>query len=384
MIIDSTVIFEKNYDALFNSDKRFIVNQGGSRSSKTWSLCQLVIIYCLTNKKKVVSIVRKSFPALASSVMRDFFEVMNDMGIYQTKNHNKTNNIYTFDNGTFVEFFSTDDQQKLRGRKRDLCWGNEANELYYEDFFQLNLRTNGKFILDYNPSENDSWIYELDDEKKVIIKSTYKDNPFLDKSIVEQIESLKFTDESLYQIYALGEKAMSKKNVYNNWTFLQEKPDKFIDFIYGLDFGFNHPTALVKVYYYDDEIYIETLIYESGLTAAELGERMKDLNVDEFTEIMCDYARPEAIHELRTMGFNTQNADKSVKAGINNVKTFKVFASEYDQNLKKEYENFKWKTNGDKISDEVVKEWDDCMDALRYSVAHIKKIHTDHSPMWMF
>lgn len=384
MEINATVIFEKNYNALFEGDKRFIVNQGGSRSSKTWSLCQLVIIWCLTNPKKIVSIVRKSMPALSATVMRDFFAVMNDMELYKAKNHNKTSNIYTFENGTFVEFFSTDDEQKLRGRKRDLCWANESNELLYDDFFQLNLRTSGKFIVDYNPSENDSWIYELPEDNKIIIKSTYKDNPFLEQPIIDAIEGLKETDDALYQIYALGEKAISKLNVYNNWTFLLSKPDYFVDYVYGMDYGFNHDTALVKVYYHDNEIFIETVICEPGLYASQMADLMEELGVDKNNEIMCDYARPEAIAELRDRGFNTQNANKDVKPGINNVKTFKVFASEYDNALKKEYHNYKWKKSGDRITDEVVKEYDDIMDAVRYAVMQIKRVHHNSSPMWSF
>lgn len=323
-------------------------------------------------------------PALSATVMRDFFEVMNEMGLYKAKNHNRTNNIYTFENGTFVEFFSTDDEQKLRGRKRDLCWANESNELLYDDFFQLNLRTSYKFIVDYNPSDNDSWIYNLPEDNKIIIKSTYKDNPFLEQSIIDAIEGLKETDDALYQIYALGEKAISKQNVYNNWIFLEEKPDYFVDYIYGMDFGFNHETALVKVYYHNNEIYIEKLIYSSNLTAREMGELMIEIGVSKDVEIMCDYARPEAIHELRVMGFNTRNANKDVKPGLNNVKTFKVYASEYDNDIKKEYHNYKWKKSGDRITDEIEKKYDDLMDAIRYAVMEIKRVHTDHTPMFTF
>jgi phage terminase large subunit len=120
MNINASIIFEKNFNALAN-DKRNIVNQGSSRSSKTYSICQMLIIYSLRNKKKVISIVRKTFPTLRATCMRDFFEILKGMGLYDRKSHNKTENIYTFPNGTIIEFFSTDDEQKLRGRKRDIC-----------------------------------------------------------------------------------------------------------------------------------------------------------------------------------------------------------------------------------------------------------------------
>ena len=125
MELNSTVIFEKNWNALHNNGVRFIVNQGGSRSSKTYSLCQLVIVYCLQNPNNVVSIIRKTFPALRATVMRDFFEIMKDLDLYEKTNHNMSENIYRFTNGSIVEFFSVDDEQKIRGRKRDIAWCNE-------------------------------------------------------------------------------------------------------------------------------------------------------------------------------------------------------------------------------------------------------------------
>ena len=382
MDIQATIVFDKNYKAL-NSNKRFIVNQGSSRSSKTWSLCQLMIVYALTNKNKTISIVRKTFPTLRATVMRDFFEVMKELNIYDRKCHNKTENIYTFPNGTLIEFFSTDDEQKLRGRKRDICWANEANELFHDDFLQLNMRTTDKFIVDYNPSDSDSWIYDLDASDSTIIKSTYKDNPFLPKSIKKQIEDLKFKDEALYQIYALGERATSRKNVYTNWTFIEEKPERFKDYIYGCDFGYNHPTALVKCWFYEDEIFIEPLIYESYLTTPELIDKMKAIGVDEINEIMCDYARPEIIQDLKNNGFNAQNANKEVKAGISSVKQFKIFAKNNNE-LEKEYKNYMWKKQGDNILDEPVKNWDDYMDAIRYAIMQIKHNYYDSSPLLSF
>ncbi len=174
MEIKSTVIFEKNYEALNDPSLRFVINEGGSRSSKTYSLCQLVIIYCLQNNNKVVSIIRKTFPALRATVLRDFIEILKELNIYSVEDHNKSEHIYTFPNGSIVEFFSVDDEQKIRGRKRDIAWCNEANELYFDDFTQLNMRTESKLIFDYNPSESTSWLYELPTDESIMIKSTYK------------------------------------------------------------------------------------------------------------------------------------------------------------------------------------------------------------------
>ncbi len=373
MKIKATEVFDWNYKAL-NSDKRFIINQGGSRSSKTYSLCQLIIVWCLQNPNKVVSIVRKTFPALRATVMRDFFEVLKDLELYEKGNHNMSENIYRFSNGSIVEFFSVDDEQKIRGRKRDLGWCNEANELWFDDFQQLNMRTESKLIFDYNPSESSGWLYELPEEESILIKSTYKDNPFLPESIKRQIEELKRTDEALYQIYALGEKAISKSNIYSNWTFLQHRPTKFTQFVYGLDFGFNHPTALIRVYWHEKDIYIEPVIYESYLTTTDLIDRMGSLGIDKSTDILADYSRPEIIAEMQIAGYNVNNANKVVKKGIDNVKTFGVICQD-DPRLKKEYDNYKWKKIGDTITDEPVKLFDDAMDAIRYATTFIKEMY---------
>jgi phage terminase large subunit len=379
MEINSTIIFEKNWSALQEKGVRFVINEGGSRSSKTYSLCQMVIVYCLQNPNKVVSIIRKTFPALRATVMRDFLEILKDLDIYEKTNHNMSENIYRFPNGSIVEFFSVDDEQKIRGRKRDIAWCNEANELFYDDFTQLNMRTETKLIFDYNPSDSSSWLYELPKDESILIKSTYKDNPFLPETIKRQIEDLKRTDEALYQIYALGEKAISKSNIYSNWTFIKHRPAKFTSYVYGLDFGYNHPTALMRVYWRDNDIFIEPVIYESYLTTTNLIEKMKILNVEENVEILADYSRPEIIQEMNNSGFNVLNANKVVKKGIDNVKSFGVFCEE-DQRIKKEYENYKWKKIGDNITDEPIKLYDDAMDAVRYATTYIKEnYYTDDS-----
>jgi phage terminase large subunit len=378
MEIKSTVIFEKNYKAI-SGDKRFIINEGGSRSSKTYSLCQLMIIYCLQNNNKVVSVIRKTFPALRATVLRDFIEILKDIGLYKQEAHNKSEHIYTFANGSMIEFFSVDDEQKIRGRKRDIAWCNEANELYFDDFTQLNMRTESKLIFDYNPSDSVSWLYELPKDESILIKSTYRDNPFLPESIKLQIEDLKRTDEALYQIYALGEKAISKSNIYSNWSFVAHRPSKFVKYVYGLDFGYNHPTALIRVYYCDNDIYIEPVIYESYLTTTMLIEKLNTLGIEQSVTILADYSRPEIIQEMNIAGYDVQNANKVVKKGIDNLKTFGVICQD-DKAIKREYENYKWKKIGDQILDEPVKLFDDAMDAIRYATTHIRQeYYTDDS-----
>lgn len=374
--IIGTVVFEKNWAAL-HTDKRFIKNEGGSRSSKTYSLCQVLILYCLKNPNKLVSVIRKTFPALRSSVMRDMFEVMREMNLYDKKNHNKTENIYTFENGSQIEFFSADNEQKLRGRKRDVAFTNEANELTYDDWTQINMRTTEKIFVDYNPSEANSYLYNLDLSKTIEIHSTYNDNPFLSKEQKDEIEDLKRTDDDLYQVFALGKRTFSKQNVFKKWDVLDKKPEYLNEFLYAIDFGHSHPTALIKIWFCTDrkELYLQELIYEGGLTSGDIVEIMDSLELDKTKPIVADYARPEIIHDIKRGGYNCINAIKDVKDGINAVKLFKVMIDYQSTNIIKENENYKYKKVNGLITDEVVKLWDDAMDAIRYGVMYIKKYH---------
>jgi phage terminase large subunit len=368
LTIKQTEVFNWNLDALQDDNVRFIINQGGSRSSKTYSLCQMVIVYCLTNPGKMVSIIRKTFPTLRGTVMRDFFEVMNELGLYDKPSHHKTENIYHFPNGSMVEFFGADNEQKLRGRKRDVLWLNEANELNFEEFTQLNMRTTDKLIFDFNPSENFHWLYDLISRpESILIHSTYKNNPFLSDSQVNEIENLIMYDESYYKIYALGEKGSGKTTIYTHWKYYETLPE-IKDTVYGLDFGFNHPTSLIEMNWVENTCYVKQLIYNSGLTSMDLVKMMDDLGVDKKKEIACDAARPEIIEDLRRRGYNAKPAIKDVKDGIDSVKSSQLFIHKESLDLQKEIASYKWKTNGDIVLDEPVKVYDDAMDAMRYAI----------------
>lgn len=370
--INHTEVFSRNLDA-YEQGHRYILNQGGSRSSKTYSLLQLIIYLCLTRKISV-SIVRQSLPSLRGSVMRDFFEIMKELELYDVSNHQKTENYYKFTNGSVVEFFATIDDQKLRGRKRDILYMNEANEISFTEFNQLALRTTGSIFIDYNPSDTESYLYDLlkDEKKSVLIKSTYKDNPFLGQEQIDYIENLINVDENYYKVYALGERPTSESRIYSHFKLYSDKQNPS-DWCYGLDFGYNHPSALVKVMYVDNRIYVEELIYKQHLTVTELVTEVRRLIPDD-KPIYCDSARPEIISELRKMGLQAKESNKSVKEGINAVKSSEIYIEVNSSNILKEYKLYSWKTKGEKVMDEVVKLNDDAMDAIRYAIfTHQKK-----------
>ena len=374
--INATPVFHKNYNYINDPSVRFIINVGGTRSSKTYSLCQNVIIYALQRPKSVISIVRKTFPALRATVMRDLITIMRDLGIYNDKDHNKTENIYKFPNGSIIELFSVDDEQKIRGRKRDLLWANEANELSFDEFNQLNFRTTTKLIFDFNPSDTYHWLYELElKDEAVKIHSTYKDNPFLEDSIVKQIEELINVDRQYYEIYCLGLKATSKANIYTHQQEYKDEPSNIEDYCYSVDFGYNHPTALLKIGRVENDFYVDEIIYEPGLTATDLVNKMNNLRINKDKYIIADYARPEIIEELRRNGYNVMNAKKDVKEGIDAVKSSRLYIKNTSINTWKEIRNYKWKMKGDIILDEPVKFMDDAMDAMRYGINYMKKVN---------
>lgn len=366
LVIKHTNVFERNLEQ-FELGKRFIINQGGSRSSKSFSILQLLIYICLTKPKIKVSIIRKSFPSLRGSILKDFLEIMDVLNLYNNKNHNKTEHYYKFLNGSIIEFFSIDDSKKVRGRKRDICYINEANELSFEEFQQLSLRTTNALIIDFNPSDDEHWIYDLQkDERSVLIKSTYKDNTFLHPDIVQEIENLINVDENYYKIYALGERPSSTAKIYNHFKQYQDTP-LCKDWCYGLDIGFVHSAAFVKTSFDGNKIYIEELIYDKGLTTNELCDKVKSL-VNDNKPIYVDSARPDIIEQLKRMGLNARSSDKQVKEGIDYVRSKEIYIHYESINLWKEYKNYMYKSSGDIVTEDPIKLNDDLMDALRYSI----------------
>lgn len=356
-----------------------IVEQGGSRSGKTYNILTWLIAKAVTQwDNKVIDIVRKSFPTLRSSAMFDFFEILNKNGLYTEKNHNKTENVYVIGTNKF-RFFSCDEPQKMRGPGRDIIFMNEANELSLEDFRQLNMRTRELTILDYNPSDEFHWIYDtvLTRTDIEFYKTTFEDNPFLPDRIKNEILRYKEIDENYWKIYGLGERGTSQTSIYTKWE-IKPFPETFSSQeYYGLDFGFNHPTALIRCTYDDDNLYFKEYIYQSHLTTQDIIDKMNDSNISKTTPIYCDNARPEAIADLQRAGFNAFPCIKgpsSVKAGIDWIKRKKIYIDNSSSNLLKEIKNYKWRTNKDgDILDEPVKLNDDACDAMRYSCNELIK-----------
>jgi phage terminase large subunit len=310
--------------------------------------------------------------------MREFFKLLEELGLYDESRHRKNDYTYTFENGTMIEFFSIDNAQKVRGQSRDILWANEANELSFEEYNQLNFRTTEKLIFDFNPSDDSHWLYDVKEYiDAVFIHSTYKDNPFLQKSLIKQMEDLIKVDNNYYQVYALGLPAKSTHTIYTHQKAYAEELPKYDDTILGLDFGYNHSTALVRCRFRDDICHVDELIFEKGLTTSDLIEEMNDLfkrmAIPKHQTVVADWARPEIIEELNRNGFNVIYAHKAVKEGISNVKSYRLYYDINSPNIAREFKNYKWKTHKEQLTEEPEKIWDDAMDAMRYAMMWHKK-----------
>lgn len=362
----------KVYGHLKRSDKKIVVEQGGTRSGKTYNiLLWIIFYYCSKNTDKTITIARKTFPAVRSSVMRDFLDILKQVDLYREENHNKSSHEYIL-NGNRVEFISMDQPQKIRGRKRDLAFLNEANELNYEDWQQIIFRTNGRIILDYNPSDTFHWIYDrvIPRDDADFFQTTYLDNPFLDQTIVDEIERLKETDEHYWRVYGLGERGTNRAQIFQ-FTTIQQIPSEAKFLSYGMDFGFtNDPSALVACYQRGNDLYFEEKIYSTGMTNHDLAHKFRELEIGRYDEIFADSAEPKSIEELHRMGWNvkpTQKGADSINAGIDMLKRYKLHI--IGSNLMKEMENYKWMEdkNGNLLNRPEDK-YNHAIDALRYGV----------------
>lgn len=382
----SSIKTNKVFKHLETSTAKIVVQQGGTRSGKTYNILLWIIFsYCQRNEGKIVTICRKSFPALRGTVMRDFFQILKDHNIYSEDSHSKTANEYRLNENT-IEFISLDMPQKIRGRKRDLLFANEANELTQEDWTQLLFRTNEKVILDYNPSEEFHWIYDqvLTRSDVDFFQTTYKDNPFLGDVIKEEIERLKQVDENYWRVYGLGERGQSRSLVYT-FNTIKEIPKEAKLVSYGLDFGYSSdPTSLVRTYVLDDNMYVDELLYRTGMTNQDIANEMKALGLDRSNEVFADSAEPKSIEEIYRMGWNVKPTIKgSINIGIDIIRRYKLHATESSFNLIKELRNYKYiEDKNGVMTNRPVDNFNHALDALRYSV--VNKISKSHLGRYSF
>jgi phage terminase large subunit len=368
--IQASEVFEWNYKA----KKRFVVNQGGTRSGKTYSILQVLILKALESEEPLLfTICRKTFPSLKKSVYRDFVDILQNMGLYSEEKHNKSNHTIEVNDSVF-EFISIDKAEKYRGSKRDYLYLNEGNEFTFEDVFQLQIRTSKQVFIDFNPSEESSWIYTLCDMRGAEVdfyKSTYLNNPFLEEALVQEIERLKDTDDDYWNVYGRGERGKARNLVYQFHEIEDIPVDEAELCGIGIDFGFsNDPTAILEVWKKEDSLYVNELLYKRGLTNQDIHEELRALGVNKQIDIVADSAEPKSIEEIRRYGYRIQPARKgpdSVLNGIDILKRHKLYVTSQSLNVITELKRYKWKkdVNGVMLNSPI-DAYNHGLDALRY------------------
>jgi phage terminase large subunit len=358
-----------------NSDRKIILLRGGSRSSKSYSAVQYLIVKAIEEAGTVISIVRKSFPSLRISTLRDFKSIMSRLGIWEEERYLATEKAYRFDNGSMIEFLSIDDAEKRKGTKRDYLFIDEANELNYEDFFQLFIRTTHKTILAFNPSfSKRSWIYTqvaIHPEAEEFV-STYRDNPFLDESIVKEIERLKEISPSYYKVYGEGEFGMTEGLVFDNVNTIDDIPEEAKLLGIGFDAGYtNDASAIVAMFKSGEDVIYDEIVYKKGMLTNEIAEYLK--GAYEYygrTEIWIDSSEPRLRDELFRYGLNIKSVTKgpnSIVNGIDLMKQHRILLTKRSSNLVNEFFSYSWKKDkGGEATNEPEDFNNHGVDACRY------------------
>lgn len=357
--------------------KRIRAVQGGTSASKTISALLYLTDRAQTDKvPTLTSVVSESFPHLKRGAMRDFFNILESHEYFNPDNWNATDKIYTFETGSQIEFFSADQPSKVRGPRRDRLFLNEANNIHYEAFDQLEVRTKEFVIMDWNPT-TEFWFYDQvqghrDDVEHIIL--TYLDNEALDPQIVRSIEQRK-NNKAWWQVYGLGQLGEIETRIYKGWQIIDEIPHEARLERYGLDYGYtNDPTAIVAIYYYNGGYIWDEIAYTKELSNKNIADIFKSIPR---AIIRPDSAEPKSNDELKSYGLTVIPAHKgqgSVLQGIQNVQQQQISVTKRSTSIIKEYRNYVWITDKDgKILNEPIDINNHAMDAGRYGMEDISK-----------
>jgi phage terminase large subunit len=351
------------------------VIQGGTSSAKTYSILLYLIYYSL-KRNVLISVVAESVPVLKRGAYKDFIDIISKMNLYDEKFHNKTDRTYELNNSTF-EFFSADDHSKLRGSRRDILFLNEANNITFDAFQELNVRTKQFTFLDFNPTSPFYAHTQLIGNDGVdFLIVTYKDNEFLDSKIINEIESWEVkakTSEywnNRWKVMGLGQLGIQSGAIYNDWNEIDSVPANAELLGSGLDFGFtNDPTALCSIYRYNGEIIVDEVIYQKGLLNNQLAKLIKQSPAKN-SIIYADSAEPKTIAELKSYGLNVLPVVKgkdSINNGIQLIQQQPFRVTSRSINLIKELQNYVWmKDKEGKSLNIPIDNFNHILDGLRY------------------
>jgi len=354
--------------------KRIRIVQGGTSSSKTFTILPFLIHYAADKPNSEISVVSESIPHLKRGALKDFLKIMDWVGNFNPNNFNKSNLTYKFANGSYIEFFSADQPDKLRGARRDILFINECNNVSFESYQQLAIRTKKFIYLDYNPT-NEFWVHTelMQDENSDFVILTYKDNEALDPAIVKEIEKAKVKAETStywenwWKVYGLGQIGSLEGVIFNNWQTIDVIPNDARLLGYGLDFGYtNDPTAIVEVYKWNDKRIVNEICYQKELSNSQIAKLIPSK-----LPVYCDSAEPKSIAELTKLGvraFGVTKGPDSINFGIQTMQSQEYLITKHSTNLINELRKYAWdkdKKTGAKLN-RPIDDFNHAIDSLRY------------------
>ena len=373
MEFDTGKIYDDTLTSIADG-KEVVVNKGGTRSGKTWSLLQCCVWLAANQKNKLISVVGESVPFLKRGAMRDFKTMLgND---WRSEWWNATDKVYTIPTtGSSIEFFSADNEGKVHGSSRDYLFINECYFIDWEIYRQLAVRTRRAILLDYNPRSRfwvDEWL--IGKPNVELIHSTYKDNPHLTDRQIAEIESYQKTDPNWWRVYGEGETGSVEGLVYTNWRIVHDYPTECKREFYCIDFGFtNDPTAILHVKLQGGELWVDEIAYRPGMLNQDIVKELQDAGVPRNAQIVCDSAEQKSIAEINNLGgyraVPVSKGKGSIVAGITAVQAYTINVTQRSLGTIDELRNYSWRRdiNGSYIN-EPLDRYNHSLDALRYGV----------------
>ena len=375
--LEVTPVFHWNYEAAQDARFRYIINQGGSSSSKTYSTLQVLCFVAMRRPGTVITVTAETLPALRKGAIRDFDRIILGQPFRGwLEKHNKSSHTYGFTNGSVIEFVAFPTEDAATHGKRDFLFINEANHVPYGIAKQLMMRTGGQVFIDFNPT-SDFWAHEhyLADPSACWLYSTYRNNPFAARAMVAEIEAYRNTSPEHYKVYGLGRRGALAGQVFPGVQWVPEFPNWIADYVYCMDFGFsNSYTTLAKLAYADGKMWGQELMYERGLLEPEIISIMDGLRVEHSVPVIYDSAAPMAGEYLRRHGdFNMMPCKKrDVRQEVTAMKRYPWNITDDSVNWKKEARNYIYRKTKDGGLDETpIKDFDHLWDAARYGFLHI-------------
>jgi phage terminase large subunit len=375
--LNLTKVFDKNAEAYISGKYRYIINQGGTSSSKTFSTLQILVQIARKHKKQI-DIVGLTVPHLKGGVINDMPKVMAGFGLDFYAMYNSTDKVISFPDAGTINFISIDKLGKAHGGRRDILFINEANHHVWAIIEQLMIRTRETVFIDFNPT-NEFWAHEhilgndVEKDRAILIRSTYVDNQFLEQSIIQSIESKRGDGtNNFWRVYGLGELGIAEGLVFNNWESQEFDQYRFAKYINGLDWGFsNDPFAFIRSAIENDTLYICEEIYQRGLLNKDSAEMVKRIVRNEV--VWCDGAEPKSIQEYQSLGVKAHAAKKgagSIESGIKKIQSFRnVVIHPSCTNVLAEFKNYQWKKDKNGLQlPEPISGYDHAIDAIRYSL----------------